>query len=97
MKDKTEKSEIVVGSYIVYGHALGRCAGLKFGRVVKIDTYNDYFRYWVIGVDDDWYPRNNAQLSKMGRLQFEDRIIVLPFEMLPIYAQELLRDINATK
>lgn len=93
MKDKTEKIEIEVGSYIVYGHALGRCAGLKFGKITKIDKYENRNRYWVIGVDDDWHPRNKASLSKQGRLQFEDRIIVLSFNMLPIYAQELLKDI----
>ena len=93
MLDKTEKSEIVVGSYIVYGHALGRCAGLKFGKITKIDEYEERNRYWVIGVDDDWHPRNDATLSKQGRLQFEDRIVVLPFEMLPDYAQRLLKDI----
>jgi len=92
MKDKTGRSEIIVGSYIVYGHALGRCAGLKFGKIVKIDRHNDEERYWVLGVDDDWYPGSKPELSKIGRLQFPERIIVLSFSMLPEYAQELFID-----
>lgn len=89
MKDKTGKQEIISGSYIVYGHALGRCAGLKFGKVIKVDEKN---RYHVIGVDDDW-KYQQPELSKKGILQFEERIIVLPFDMLPDYAQKLLQDI----
>ena len=89
MKDKTGNQEILVGSYIVYGHAMGRCAGLKFGKVIKVD---DKDRYHVIGVDDDWI-RQRIELTKKGILQFPERIIVLPFEMLPDYAQELLGEI----
>lgn len=54
--------EIVVGSYIVYGHALGRCAGLRLGKVLVI-TPKEYpawqgesklkHHFTVIGVDDD--------------------------------------------
>jgi hypothetical protein len=34
--DKVGKP-IEVGSLIVYGHALGRCAGLSIGKVLKVD------------------------------------------------------------
>lgn len=33
--DKTGR-EVLPGDYIVYGHALGRCAGLQYGRVVAV-------------------------------------------------------------
>lgn len=94
--DKSLKNEIVVGSYIVYGHNLGRCAGLKFGKVIKIDnppSDKNVFRYHVIGVDDDWAFRN-PELSKRGMLLYENRMMVLPFTMLPEYAQKLLVDVQ---
>lgn len=92
--DKTQRSKIEVGSYVVYGHALGRCAGLKFGKIIKIDELEGAYRYFVVGVDDDW-DFETPKLSKRGILQFENRIIVLPFEMLPEYAQKLLNDVQA--
>lgn len=30
--------EITVGAYIAYGHALGRCAGLRIGKVLGVST-----------------------------------------------------------
>jgi hypothetical protein len=92
-------NEINVGDYIVYGHNLGRCAGLKFGKIMNID-YEETGNHWqpfkfsigVIGVDDDWNFQD-ARLSRKGTLQFPDRIIVLPFEKLPDYAKKLLKDI----
>jgi hypothetical protein len=95
--DKAKK-EITVGSYIVYGHNLGRCAGLKFGKVLKIKTYEPEDNYssgvtfTVVGVDDDWNFQEPF-LSKKGNLMFADRILVLDFNQLPEYAQKLLKDI----
>ncbi|HBD93005.1 MAG TPA: hypothetical protein DC057_02405 [Spirochaetia bacterium] len=95
-------NNIVSGCYIVYGHNLGRCAGLKFGKVLKVEVNEDinfysgkieyYYKISVIGVDDDWNFQE-PKLSKKGILQFPERIIVLPFEMLPEYAQNLLKDV----
>lgn len=55
--------EIKVGDYIVYGHAIDRSAGLRFGRVlkIKIGTGREVWgrpegtAITVIGVVDDRY------------------------------------------
>lgn len=84
-KDKLGK-DIVVGSYIAYGHALGRCAGLRIGKVLAIKHipksnphyYGSEWRITVRGVDDDWSPHSPMELCKKnGTLQFPDRIVVL--------------------
>ncbi len=95
--DKCGK-EILIGSYIVYGHNLGRCAGLKFGKVINIEDYkpntscDKSVRIKVIGVDDDW-NFNIPKICKAGTLMYSNRIIVLPFEILPEYAKNLLKDL----
>lgn len=84
------------GSYIVYGHALGRSVGLKFGKVIHAQrtfaTYGSDARIEVIGVDDGW-KGHPALLTHKGILRYGNRVIVLPFKALPYYAQELLKEI----
>jgi hypothetical protein len=43
-KDKTGQA-IQVGSYIAYGHAMGRSAGIRIGKVLRIEPewIDDYF------------------------------------------------------
>jgi len=91
---------ITIGCYVGYGHALGRCAGLRIGKVLDIEVKNpgpyresDIINITVWGIDDDFAPRpeddsenwsSPAMLCKTrGILQFPDRIIVLPEEMVP--------------
>lgn len=77
------------GSYIVYGHALGRCAALKIGlvlKVAKIEARRGYsnHRITVVGVDETSHnDRRIIYLTKLGTLQFPDRAIVLPREKIP--------------
>ncbi len=100
MKDKLGNS-INIGSYIVYGHNLGRCAGLRIGRILdikgKLEKYSSTgelkFHFTVIGIDDDYFnPNSNSNkitlLSKKSTLQFNDRIIVL--DKLPKEYKDLL-------
>lgn len=101
MKDKLGQ-EITVGSYIVYGHALGRCAALKIGRVLKVatkergkwDSYSPTDRITVVGIDDDlWHldhDRHPLKLSKIGTLQFSERTIVLDLKLVPAEFRALL-------
>ena len=60
--------EIKPGAWIIYGHALGRCAGLRVGKVLKIALgpetdmpWNRRDRISVWGFDDDHidYFRHN--------------------------------------
>lgn len=80
---------IVVGAYIVYGHALGRCAGLRFGKVLAVketvrqDRSMSPYSIRVIGVDDDWSTREPKLCSRPGNLMFPDRIIVLEAADMP--------------
>lgn len=100
MRDKTGKQEIKVGSYIVYATTLGRSSALKFGKVISRDVPKEPeafqnkgdYRYRVVGIDDNW-THLPPELNKPGTLLYETRIIVLPFEMLPDYAQKMLKDL----
>ncbi len=71
-----------VGDYIAYGHAMGRCAGIRIGKILKI-TYKgkmrdeDQWSICVIGIDDDWNMLEPCLASHKGTLQFPDRIIRL--------------------
>ena len=97
MTDPTDKlgTPITKGCYIVYGHALGRCAGLRLGKVLDVKRVaTDYsgqspWRIRVQGVNDDWAFKPPA-LCKPGTLQFPSRIVVLCESNLPSYARALL-------
>ena len=75
---------ISVDDIIVYGHALGRCAALRIGKVVAIRALENRFhratqpdwRITVRGVDDGWGDGPKT-LCKKGTLMYPDRIIVL--------------------
>jgi hypothetical protein len=96
--------EIVVGSWIAYGHALGRCAGLRIGKVLKLkeEDNKDYFgkineycpkiyRITVQGIDDDW-KHNEPHLCNKGTLQFPERIIVLADWLVPSSYKNLIKE-----
>ncbi len=101
MKDKLGQG-ITVGAYIAYGHALGRCAALKIGKVLKVATKArkawDYTsstdRITVVGIDDDmWHydpVKYPLKLSKIGTLQFPDRVIVLNPKLVPAEFKALM-------
>jgi hypothetical protein len=95
---------IVVGSYIAYGHALGRSAGIRIGRVLVIKhsteplfkdgsgRIKDVWRITVIGLDDDWSwcHREPKLCERKGTLQFPERMIVLAPELVPAKFRVLL-------
>lgn len=72
---------VSVGDFIAYGHNLGRCAGIRFGKVLKIETELNYreqveWRIRVQGIDDDWNTDiNSAKLAGKGTLMFPERIL----------------------
>ena len=89
--------EVKRGDYIVYGSLLGRCAALKFGKVVNIKVGKNWRNeeQWAItvsSVDDmsyrhDWKP---ALCQKNGTLQFPDRIV--KFDNIPQNYKDILDD-----
>lgn len=88
IKDKSGR-ELKAGDYIVYGHALGRCAGLRYGVVIDIkearDSWTDKKKMHlrVRGVDDDWGGQKPELLSKDSTLQFGDRILRINPSQMP--------------
>lgn len=91
--------EIYVGDYIVYGHNLGRCAALRFGRVVGITQKEDDWRgnpkhhFTVRSIDDDSSGEIAKLNSRKGTLLFAERIMVIGKEQLPNYYQALLANL----
>jgi hypothetical protein len=81
MKDKIDQ-EINVGDYIIYGHALGRCSGLRIGKVLNLKTDVDGFnrpiyRITVWGIDDDWQNYTPQLLNKKSTLLYPNRCVVV--------------------
>ena len=107
--DKTGNNKIEPDCYIVYATSLGRSPGLKFGKVLEVETIDVPWGYhrrgdWytdgtagkeikisVISVDDNWQHKEPSKVGK-GILRFPERIIVISFSMLPMYAREILAD-----
>lgn len=93
---------ITVGCYIVYGHALGRCAGLRIGKVLGIRQVEKppwggvgepthEWRIRVQGVDDDGLTASGGpKLCKPGTLQFPSRIVVIEAGDMPLSYLTLL-------
>jgi hypothetical protein len=92
--------EITPGCIIAYGHALGRCAGIRIGKVIKVEQREEehwhnkekYFIYRVTvhGVDDDWSHNEPELTAKRGTLQFPERMIVLDPNKVPEKLKKLL-------
>ncbi len=89
---------ITPGCYLAYGHALGRCAGLRIGKVLGLKSWEEargertrrVYRLQVQGVDDDWSHRDPALTSRVGVLQYPERTLVLqPSQLPPVYWQLL--------
>ena len=80
---------IHVGDVIAYGHALGRCAGMRIGMVLKLAVVEPQFshesphRITVIGVNDDWERSPPKLLSKSSTLLYPNRTVVIPRERVP--------------
>jgi len=90
--------EVRVGDYIIYGHALGRCAGLQWGKIFKIlkkknmeDNIFDSscWAITVIGIDEHPWNKNPYGLCRKGTLNFPSRIIkateFIPQELKDLY------------
>lgn len=86
--------EVRVGDTIAYGHALGRCAGLRIGKVKGIEKVRRAYsrrEEWAIlvrGVDDDWSGRPSLSL-RPGTLQYPTRTLKITTPLPEPYAQIL--------
>ena len=78
--------EVKVGDTIAYGHALGRCAALRIGKVLKIELIDSSWAIQVQGIDDDGL---GLRLCKPGALQFPDRVVKLTTPIPEEYAKIL--------
>lgn len=88
------------GDFIAYGHALGRCAGLRIGKVLEIKRVGGRgygyavpapsWRITVVGVDDDWNGRE-LELCRKGTLLYPNRCLVLDAYTVPDSYLELYR------
>lgn len=82
------------GDFIVYGHALGRCAGLRYGVVVeikegKVDWSQTGPKLHVFGIDDDWDHRAPT-ICRKGVLSFSSRVLKVRKDQIPLNQLSLL-------
>ena len=101
LKDKLGRV-IDVGDYIVYAHALGGCAALQFGKVLRVKVGNgrvtqqrpDGSAVTVIGCNEyGWSPDKIGRWvlnHSTGTLLFPNRTIVVNGDQLPDNVRELL-------
>jgi hypothetical protein len=89
MKDKAG-IELHPGDLIVYGHALGRCAGLQYGVVLKATPDGIMVR----GVDADW-SQLRPRLLKKAWLKFSERVLRVTPEQVHHTIGSLLYDAYA--
>ena len=102
-KDKIGQ-DINVGDYIAYGHALGRCAGIRIGKVLAIkgevheNPWNHKeetrWRIHVWGIYDDFPNMELEILTHKGVLEIPNRIVRLNIDQVPSAYIELLRDVT---
>lgn len=104
--DVSDKSgrDIKVGDLIVYGHALGRCAALQYGKVLAINPKKhrrwdgnewhdeDTPHFTVQGVDTHWSGK--VKLLRKGTLQFGDRILIVNRDQVPVSILGLLDSVQ---
>lgn len=79
--------EITPGCCVIYGHAMGRCAGLRVGKVLSVSDRK--VEHWgevvakirVRGINDDW-EHKGLEPCRAGTLQFPKRILVVEVDSL---------------
>jgi|ERR1035441_636486 hypothetical protein len=99
--------EITKGCFIAYGHALGRSAGLRVGRVESLNFAKtkdlwtketiENISITVLGVDDDWDDEKPKILSKRSTIFFTDRTVVLnsiPEKLAKLFETDCLANGN---
>lgn len=103
MKDKAGRT-INPGDIVVYGKALGRSAGMQYGKIIDLVEVEDHWRYTptgkpkmteklrFIGIDDNW--GNRKLLQKPSTLAFGDRILVVTRKQVNAGALKLLDTID---
>jgi len=98
MKDKSGK-DIKPGDIIAYGKALGRCAGMQYGKVLYITKSADRWspstkreKIRFIGVDDGWM--DEVRLQKPATLEFSERMLIVSREQVNKKALKLLDTID---
>jgi len=93
VRDKVGR-HIKAGDIIVYGHAFRRRAGLRIGKVLKVNTDRDKATFTVMGVDDDWERREPKLNCRKGELLYSTRIIVLEPCQIPKSHKKLLDEVE---
>lgn len=93
---------ISVGDLVIYGHALGRCAALQYGKILAIKWKEGYDRskrasFTVQGVglsDNGTHSSHSASMLQKGTLQFGSRILVITRDQVPAKVLALLDEVQ---
>jgi hypothetical protein len=96
-KDKADRV-VNPGDLIVYGHNLGRCASLQYGKVVKVQMGSTHrgsqpvVKIRVQGVDSNW--RSEVRLMNQSVLQFSERTLKVTRDQVPKFVLDLLDQVK---
>lgn len=83
--------KLSAGDLIVYGHALGRCAALQYGKVLEIrwskpkydfETAQPKVKVQGMYLPDNWDREDPPKLLKPSTLAFGSRILILSREQV---------------
>lgn len=83
--------ELKPGDIVAYGHALGRCAGLRIGKVVGAEKDGRNYKIWIVGVDGEHRPTKT--LVRRSPLLYPSRMIVLNPATVPDDVMRLLEPV----
>lgn len=97
-RDKTGR-QVLPGDYIIYGHALGRCAGLQYGRVIAVlpPTRDPYMgvcaKIRVRGVDADdnylGYSKYETRTYRSGTKLLKPGTLCYPSRVLKVELHQI--------
>jgi hypothetical protein len=91
-------TEVLPGDIIIYGHNLGRCAGLRYGVVKEVKErqgYGDKKPIPVLrvrGYNDDWSHKKGSLCQKDGSLAFPERVLGVIEDWVPFAIFKALQD-----
>jgi hypothetical protein len=104
-RDKSGK-ELQAGDYVVFAHLLGRSAGMRYGKVTRVQWSKEGWRgikapkLQVQGINDDychmkdWTPSQAKLNTRKSTLGFPTRVVKIEKDQMPEEFWKLLEGVE---